>query len=132
MKPPYGAQASATMFQQSSVFCQTVEMAQFTIADLCADADRLGLLQRAGPCDSRSIDRVDFAAIERLDAVSAGTLVIIAGDEQPPPYRIDVALRQASARSLAGIIFTSNLDLAETAVSLASRGSVPVFAAPGA
>lgn len=119
------------MFGQNSVSRHTVLMAQYSVQDLRDDAERLGLRHIAGPVDARTVARVDLAAVDRLDTVSPGTLVIIPGDEQPPPYRIDVALRQASARGLAGLVFTSALTLAETATVLATRGGVPVFSAPG-
>lgn len=106
-------------------------MAQYSLRDLHDDADRLGLRLVAGPVDDRAIARVDLAAVDRLDAVAAGTLAIIPGEEQPPPFRIDVALRQASARGLAGIVFIASLALAETATVLADRGGVPVFSASG-
>ncbi|WP_431075193.1 PucR family transcriptional regulator [Microbacterium phyllosphaerae] len=106
-------------------------MAQYSLRDLRDDADRLGLRLHAGPVDDRQVVRVDLAAIDRLDALATGTLAIIGGDEQPPPFRIDVALRQASARHLAGLVFTAPLTLAETARVLADRGGVPVFSATG-
>jgi len=106
-------------------------MAQYSLRDLHDDADRLGLRLVAGPVDDRAIARVDLAAVDRLDAVAVGTLAIIPGEEQPPPFRIDVALRQASARGLAGIVFIASLALAETATVLADRGGVPVFSASG-
>lgn len=106
-------------------------MAQYALRDLQGDADRLGLRLHAGPIDDRQIARVDLAAVDRLDALAAGTLAIIDGEEQPPPFRIDVALRQASARGLAGIVFTCPLTLAETARVLAERAGVPVFSAVG-
>lgn len=105
-------------------------MAQYSIEDLQNDAERLGLTHLAGPVDSRAITRVEVVAIDRLSVVPAGTLVIIPADELPPPFRIDVALRQASARELAGLVFAINLALAETATALADRGGVPVFGAP--
>lgn len=106
-------------------------MAQYTLRDLRDDADRLGLRLHAGPVDDRQVVRVDLAAIDRLDALATGTLAIIGGEEQPPPFRVDVALRQASARRLAGLVFTAPLTLAETARVLADRGGVPVFSATG-
>ena len=106
-------------------------MAQYSLRDLQADADRLGLRRIAGPVDDRAISRVDFASIDRIDAVTSGTLAIISGSEQPPPFRIDVALRQASARGVAGIVFATEIALAETATVLADRGGVPVFSAVG-
>ncbi|WP_460782608.1 PucR family transcriptional regulator [Microbacterium tumbae] len=107
-------------------------MAQYTIRDLASAAERLGLRQLAGPVDDRSVERVDLVALDRLGAVPAGTLVIVPDEDQPAPYRIDVALRQASARQLAGLVFAADLMLAETASVLAARGAVPVFGAPGA
>lgn len=106
-------------------------MAQYSIEDLRTDAERLGLRHQAGPVDDRAIERVDLVAVDGLSSTAAGTLVIITGDEQPPPFRIDVALRQASARGLAGVVFASDLALPETAAVLAGRAGVPVFAAPG-
>ncbi|WP_243228313.1 helix-turn-helix domain-containing protein [Microbacterium sp. CIAB417] len=106
-------------------------MAQYSLRDLHEDAGRLGLRLHAGPIDERQVSRVDLAAVDRVDALAAGTLAIIPGDEQPPPFRIDVALRQASARGLAGLVFTAPLTLAETARVLADRGGVPVFSATG-
>lgn len=105
-------------------------MAQYSIEDLRTDAERLGLRHQAGPVDERAIERVDLVAVDALGNLAAGTLVIITGDEQPPPFRIDVALRQASARRLAGVVFASELALPETATVLAARAGVPVFAAP--
>jgi sugar diacid utilization regulator len=106
-------------------------MTQYSLRDLRDDADRLGLRAHAGPADDRQIVRVDLAAVDRLDALATGTLAIIDGEEQPPPFRIDVALRQASARGLAGLVFTCPLTLAETARVLADRAGVPVFSAVG-
>lgn len=120
------------MFPQSSDSCQTVLMAQYSIEDLHTDAERLGLRHQAGPVDDRAIERVDLVAVDALGAAASGTLVIVTGDEQPPPFRIDVALRQASARRLAGVVFAADLVLPETAAVLAARAGVPVFAAPGA
>lgn len=105
-------------------------MAQYLVRDLAAAAERLGLRHLAGPVDDRTVERVDLGAIDRLSGVPAGSLVIIAAGEQPAPFRVDVALRQASARRLAGIVFTVDLALAETATALAERSGVPVFSAP--
>ncbi|WP_159500528.1 helix-turn-helix domain-containing protein [Microbacterium sp. 18062] len=105
-------------------------MAQFTVRDLLAQHERLGLHLVAGPIEAGDIQRVDITPLEGLDTLSAGTLAIVPADESPEPYRVDVALRQASARGLAGIVVTTGLALAETAVALAARGRVPVLAAP--
>lgn len=107
-------------------------MAQYSLADLDADAPRLGLRRIAGPRDERLVERVDLLAIDRLETASPGTLVIVTDTEQPAAYRIDVALRQASARRLAGIVFVTQTRLAETATVLATRGAVPVFSSPDA
>ncbi len=105
-------------------------MAQYSLRDLAASAGRLGLRLAAGPVDDRRVDRVDVLGLDRLSTAVEGMLVIVPDEEQPAPYRIDVALRQASARRIAGLVFASDLMLAETAVVLAARGGVPVFAAP--
>ncbi|WP_285621306.1 helix-turn-helix domain-containing protein [Kineosporia sp. NBRC 101677] len=105
-------------------------MAQVTIADLAAQAERLGLTLSAGPAGGRVVARVEVATLERLGSVPAGSLVIVPGDTPPPPYRLDVALRQASAREVAGLVFTTGLSLPSTARILAERGGVTVFAAP--
>lgn len=107
-------------------------MAQLTITDLLGQAERLGLRLTAGPADPRAVARVEVAAIDRLALVPAETLVIVAAEGDPAPYRVDVALRQASARGLAGLVFTVDVALPGTAVALADRGGVPVFVAAGA
>ncbi|NEK79213.1 MAG: PucR family transcriptional regulator, partial [Xanthomonas perforans] len=107
-------------------------MAQFSVRDLLTERERLGLELAAGPPSGTDIVAVDIATLDALDALEAGTLAIIPGEENPAPYRLDVALRQASARGLAGLVFTTDLALAETAVALAERGRVPVLAAPQA
>ncbi|WP_205859759.1 PucR family transcriptional regulator [Phycicoccus endophyticus] len=107
-------------------------MAQLTITDIVAQGDRLGLQHCAGPVDERAVARVDVASLELVGTVPAGTLVLVPGEEHPPPYRLDVALRQASARGVAGLVFTTALTLPDTAAALARRGGVPVLAAPGA
>ncbi|MGB4778892.1 helix-turn-helix domain-containing protein [Microbacterium sp.] len=106
-------------------------MAQLTISDLVDQSRRLGIRHDAGPSGAAVIDRVDVVVLGRLSSVPRSTLVIVPGDETPAPYRLDIALRQASARGLAGLVFTTDLAMPETAATLADRGGVPVFAAPG-
>ncbi|GAA0239746.1 helix-turn-helix domain-containing protein [Cryptosporangium japonicum] len=106
-------------------------MAQLTVLDLLGHGERLGLSHSAGPADERAVARVDVTPLDLLSTMPADTLVIVPGEAHPAPYRLDVALRQASARRLAGLVFTTTLALPETAVALAKRGGVPVFAAPG-
>ncbi|MDF2492949.1 MAG: hypothetical protein K0Q58_1527 [Microbacterium sp.] len=100
-------------------------MAQFTVRDLLAQRERLGLALIAGPDEAGEIGRVDITPLEGLDALAPGTLAIVPADENPAPYRMDVALRQASAHGLAGVIITTDVALAETAIALAARGRVP-------
>lgn len=107
-------------------------MAQLSVEDLLAQADRLGLRPIAGPVDGVRVTRVDIAELDALDALEAGTLAIVPAHENPAPYLVDVALRRASARGLAGLVFTTELTLAETAASLAERGGVAVLSAPAA
>lgn len=109
----------------------TVLMAQLTIAEVVAQAARLGMRRTAGPVDDRTVARVDVVPLDRLQDSPAGTLVIVGDEGAPASYRLDVALRQASARRLAGLVFTTDLALPETAAALAERGGVPVLDAPG-
>ena len=104
-------------------------MAQLTIREFIEQAARFGIHPIAGPIDDRAVQRAAVVQLDQLSTVDAGTLVIVAGDDSPAPYRVDVALRQASARGLAGIVFATRIALAETAVALAERGGVPVLSA---
>src|SRR5690348_8008405 len=97
-------------------------MAQLTVLDLLGHGERLGLSHCAGPADERAVARVDVRPLDLLSTMPADTLVIVPGEAHPAPYRLDVALRQASARRLAGLVFTTTLALPETAVALAKRG----------
>lgn len=104
-------------------------MAQLSLEDLDGHASRLGFHHAAGPVDDRAVVQVDVAPVDGVGKVPRGALAIVASDDVAP-YRIDVAVRQASARQLAGIVFTGELALADTAKALAGRGGVPVFLAP--
>lgn len=106
-------------------------MAQLTVADLLRQADRLALDLVAGPADGPPIERVEVTSLHDLPALAVGALAIVAGDEQPAPYMVDVAVRQASARGLAGIVFPSRFVPTDTATSLAERGAVPLLVARG-
>lgn len=101
------------------------------MADLLAHAERLGVRLLAGPRESGPLERVDIADLDALDTLAPGTLAIVPTLEDPAPYRVDVALRQASAHRLAGLLFAVDLTLTETAATLAVRGGVDVLAAPG-
>ncbi|WP_424448206.1 PucR family transcriptional regulator [Microbacterium arborescens] len=107
-------------------------MAQLSVRDLLGEQERLGIRLAAGPSTGTAIEAVDIATLDSLDSLASGTLAIIPGSDNPAPYRLDVALRRASARGLAGLVFTLDLALAETAAALAERGRVPVLAAAGA
>jgi len=109
-----------------------VLVAQLTTADLLSQAERLGVSHVAGPLGGAPIERVDVAALTELPSLPAGTLAVIAGDEAPASYLVDVALRQASARRLAGLIMPVGFVAAETAAVLATRGGVPVLASTAA
>lgn len=119
------------MFPQPSKSTHTVLMTQLTIRDLTVQQDRFGITLAAGPVDDRVIERVDVLSLDDLDTAPRGTLVIVSAEEPPAPFRVDVSLRQAIARELAGLVFATDLALAETARTLAARGGVSVFAAPG-
>jgi sugar diacid utilization regulator len=119
------------MCHQHGVSDSIVLMAQFSGRELAAQSGRLGMSHVAGPTGDDAIDRVEIVEIEGLIALTPGTLAIVAGDEPPAPFRLDVALRQASARGLAGLVFTTAIGIAETARVLAERGGVPVYTASG-
>jgi sugar diacid utilization regulator len=106
-------------------------MAQLTIFDIVEHGERLGVTHEAGPAGATTVSRVDVVPLNRLSTVPAGTLAIVPGEDTPAPYLLDIALRQASARQLAGLIFTTTLVLPETAIALADRGGVPVLGAAG-
>lgn len=106
-------------------------MAQFTVRALLTSAGRLGLTHVAGPAGDGAIERVEIVDLEGLEGLPTASLAIIAGDP-PPAYRLDVALRRASARGLSGLVFTSEVAIAETARVLAERGGVPLISAADA
>ena len=104
-------------------------MAQLTVGDLLRQADRLSIDLVAGPADGSPIERVEATSIQNLPALSAGVLAIVTGDEPPAPYLVDVAIRQASARGLAGLVLPGGFVPTDTAVALADRGAVPLLVA---
>lgn len=85
----------------------------------------------AGPRSGGRISRVEIADIGSIDSLPAGTLVIADVSQPPSAYRIDIAIRQASAQQLGGLVFPTTLLLAVTSQNLAARGGVPVLQAPG-
>jgi len=116
----------------SREFPHTVPVGQLTITDLLAQASRLGISHAAGPVGPRPVDRVDVVPLDRLTDAAPGTLVVVPSEENLAPYRLDVALRRAAARGVAGLVFTAELALPETARALADRGGIPVLVAADA
>lgn len=106
-------------------------VAQLTITDLLRQADRLGLELVAGPAEGPPIERVEVTELQALPTLSPGVLAIIAGDDPPAPYLVDVAIRQASARHITGLVLPDRFSPTETAIALAERGAVPVLVARG-
>lgn len=102
-------------------------MAQLTVSDLLRQTDRLGMRLVSGPEDSVPIERVEVVDLDGLARLSPSTLVIISGGVPPAPYLVDVAVRQASALRLAGLVFSPAFTLTETARVLATRGEVPLL-----
>ncbi|WP_285137359.1 helix-turn-helix domain-containing protein [Microbacterium sp. lyk4-40-TSB-66] len=102
-------------------------MAQLTTRDLLAQTERLGVAHAAGPEEGAVIARVEVTTLADLPTLPAGALAVVAGDEPPAPYLVDVALRQASARGLAGLVMPTGFSVTETAAVLAARGGVPVL-----
>jgi sugar diacid utilization regulator len=111
---------------------QSVAADQLTTAALLAQADRLGLRHVAGPVAGPPITRVELCEPEGVATLPPGALAVLAGGAQLEPYRLDIAVRQASARGLAGLVFLDDIRPAETSVVLATRGGVPILAAAGA
>jgi sugar diacid utilization regulator len=107
-------------------------MAQITTSDLVGSADRFGLEVIAGPTSGPRVTRIAIVDIDRIDDLGPGTLAIISAESPPPPFRMDIAIRQASARQLGGLVFVIDPALPATAAALAERGNIPVLLAPGA
>ncbi|MGM1017914.1 MAG: PucR family transcriptional regulator [Actinomycetota bacterium] len=106
-------------------------MAQLLMSELLRHAERLGMRHVAGATESSPIQRVEVVELDALADAETGTLVIIPVTEPPAPYAVDVALRRASALQVAGIVFTTEFLLSETARALATRGGLPVLMAGG-
>lgn len=103
-----------------------------TTADLLAQADRLGLRHLAGPAAGPPITRVELAGLDAVDSMPPGTLVVLPAGGRLEPYRLDIAVRQASARGLAALVFLTDVRLPDTAALLADRGGVTILTAVGA
>lgn len=101
-------------------------VAQFKVADLLAQADRLRLTLLAGPTEAEAVTGVEVIELASLPKSPRGTLAIIAGDI-PAPYLVDVALRRANALGVAGIVFPEGFGLTVTAAALADNGAVAVM-----
>lgn len=106
-----------------------VLMAQLVIEDLFRAAERLGLQHRAGPTQESQVDRVEITQLDAIEHLAPGTLAIVPLLEDPAPYRVDVALRRASAQRIPALVFTGTITLTATAISLAARGGVSIFTA---
>lgn len=102
-------------------------MAQLTIPDLLLQADRLGVRLIGGPAEGEPIRSVEVVELDALGRLAPGALAIVSGEASPAPYLIDVAVRQASALKLSGIIFSPAFVLTETAGVLALRGEMPLL-----
>lgn len=119
------------MCLHARAFFYTVLVAQFRVAELLLQSERLGLRLIAGPATGAEIERVEVIGLDALGSTAPGSLAIVAGDHSPAPYLVDVAVRQASALALAGLVFSAPFALPETAGVLAARGEVPLLAAEG-
>ncbi|WP_120003925.1 PucR family transcriptional regulator [Nesterenkonia muleiensis] len=106
-------------------------MAQILIEKLLQQASRLGITPIAGPLRGVPVSGVEIAEIGQLNTLSPGTLVVADLKEPPPSYRLDIAVRQASARRLGGLVLPADMSLSMTSQDLAERGGVPILCAPG-
>ncbi|WP_072314913.1 PucR family transcriptional regulator [Agrococcus sp. Marseille-P2731] len=107
-------------------------MTQFTVRDLLDQAERLRLLHAAGPRESTTIERVQIVEFASVGSLARGTLAVVAPSGDPAPYLLDIAIRQAIARELPALIVVAEIEIAETAITLARQGGVPVLTAAGA
>lgn len=108
-----------------------VLMAQIKIEQILQQAARLGVEPIAGPLTGTAVSRVEIGPLDALDSMAPGTLVIAEMQELPSPYRVDIAIRRASARQLGGLVLPREMPLSVTAQDLAERGGVPILCAPG-
>lgn len=106
-------------------------MAQIGIEEILRQGTRLGIEPIAGPLTGTTVSRVEIAPLENLDTMAPGTLVIAETAETPGPYRLDISIRQASARQLGGLVLPAEMSLSMTTQDLARRGNVPILCAPG-
>jgi sugar diacid utilization regulator len=110
-----------------------VVVEQLTAADVMIQASRLGIRHLSGPATGPAIVRVELVDLDALTALSPGTLaVVLPAAARIEPYRLDIAVRQASARGLAALVFVENVRLPDTATALSDRGGVPILSAAGA
>lgn len=109
-----------------------VPMAQIFVEDLIQTADRLDIRHLAGPTKGPQIDRVEMAQLDALESLTPGTLAIVPLEEDPAQYRVDVALRRASAQGIPALVFVGPVTLTATAQSLADHGGVTILSAPHA
>ena len=105
---------------------------QLTAADVLVQADRLGIRHVSGPTTGPAITRVELTELDSLNSLPAGTLaVVLPATSRLEPYRLDIAVRQASARGLAALVFLGSVRLPDTATALSDRGGVPILSASG-
>lgn len=107
-----------------------VLMAHIDVERIIEQSDRLGLEHLAGPTRGVQIDRVEIADLDGIEEAEERTLVIIDSAKAPSGFKIDIAIHQARAHGLSGLLFTADLDLPATARQLAETSSLPTLRAP--
>ncbi|MFG3438193.1 PucR family transcriptional regulator [Nonomuraea sp. NPDC047897] len=101
-----------------------------TVAGLLRHHLRFGLRLLAGPTTETPIRHVAAAdTLADLGQVLPESLIVVLGatTEPIPHYEIDVAIRQATTRDAAGLVFAGLRSLPLTAVRLAERAHLPVL-----
>ena len=108
-----------------------VLMAHIDVEHLVQQSARLGMELLAGPGRGSRIHRVEIAGLDDIDALAAGTLLIVEPSESASGYRLDIAIRRASAHRVAGLVLVADAELPFTARRLAETSGVPVLRALG-
>ncbi|MGI5286478.1 PucR family transcriptional regulator [Nonomuraea polychroma] len=101
-----------------------------SVSELLRHHLRFGLRLLAGPATDTPIRHVAGAdTLADLDRAPTESLIVVLGATSAPipDYEIDVAIRQATTRDAAGLVFAGLRSLPITAVRLADRAHLPVL-----
>lgn len=105
-------------------------MSHIDVGRIVAESDRLGVEHLAGPTQGARIDRIEIADLDSIEDAEEGTLIIVDATEAPGGFKVDIAIHQARARRLSGLLLVIDMDLPATARQLAAASSLPILRAP--